>query len=108
MEVKLEIGLTEVEILRVNPQPGEVLVFKLKGEGFEDSDAHNMGSQLRLLFPKNKVICMTLPPEHEVELTVVQNQGNVESTSDCSEPEKYCNDCSCGKKERIESERNEK
>jgi hypothetical protein len=107
MEVPVKVILEEAEIIRINPQPGDVLLFKFSGDQFSSEDVNNMGRQLRTFFPNNKCIVMTLPDEHNVELTVVANQDIVESTQpvkDCSQPTSYCNDCSCGKKERLEAE----
>lgn len=102
---KVEITIKEAEVLKICPQPGDVLFFKFKGDHFYTDDVNELGKQLRALFPANKCVVMALPDNHDVELTTVANQGTVEK-GDCSEPKKYCADCNCGKKEQIESEGN--
>lgn len=100
---KLEITIKEAEVLKICPQPGDVLFFKFKGDHFYADDVNVLGKQLRALFPANKVVVMALPDNHDIELTTVKNQDKV-IESDCSKPASYCADCSCGKKERIEGE----
>jgi len=64
-----------------------------------------LGKQLRAMFKNNKVVVFTLPQNHKVELTTVKEEVTLqEEVKDCSLPTQYCNNCNCGKKERIESE----
>ena len=65
-----------------------------------DGDVNEIGKQLRQLFPANKVVVMALPDNSDVELTTIKKQDKVVE-SDCSKPDSYCADCSCGKKERA-------
>lgn len=103
---KVEITIKEAEVMKIAPQPGDVLFFKFKGDHFYADDVNEMGKQLRKLFPANKVVVMALPDGNDVELTTIENQDKVVE-SDCSKPTEYCNNCSCGKKERIEGNKNE-
>lgn len=107
MNIPIEVIIKEAEILKVNPQPGEVLFFKFRGDEFATDDVDALGRQLRVFFPNNKVIVMTLPDGHDVELTTVSNQDIVDPqpAKDCSQPTSYCDNCNCGKKERIEGEK---
>lgn len=98
---KIEIIIKEAEVIKITPQPGEVLFFKFKGDEWMSEQLNAMGKELRKLFPANKVVVMALPENHDLELTAVANQDKVVE-SDCSKPTSYCADCSCGKKERIE------
>lgn len=103
---KIEIRLVEAEVIKLDAKPGSTLLFKFKGEEFCAEDVINViGKQLRNLLPDYKVVAMALPEGHDVELTNVENQDKVEEVKDCSKPTSYCNDCSCGKKERIEGEK---
>lgn len=102
---EIKLTLVEAEVLRIDAKPGETLIFKFKGDEFmEDNSVNEFGRQLRQLFPKNKVVAVALPNNHDIELTVLQNEAKVEE-SNCSAPASYCNDCGCGKKERIEGEK---
>lgn len=114
MAKQTEIVIKEAEIIKVNPQPGDVLFFKFKGNDFFNDDVQRLGDRLRKLFPNNKVIVMTLPEGHEVELTSVQENVTTEpvvvsasssASTDCSQPTSYCNNCHCGKKEAIEGKK---
>jgi hypothetical protein len=106
---KIEVTIAQAEVLKITPQPGDVLFFKFKGDQWMDADINAMGKQLRTLFPANKVVVMALPHEHDLELTVAENQDKMSEIAgepkDCSAPTGYCDTCSCGKKERIEAER---
>lgn len=110
---KVEVQLSLAEVIKINPQAGEVLFFKFKGDEFYNDDVNEMGFQLRKLFPYNKVIVMALPEGHDVELTSIAPTDTVigtstepgQATSACAEPASYCNDCGCGKKERIEGKK---
>lgn len=103
---KLEITIAQAEVMKITPQPGDVLFFKFKGNEFHSDDVHGLGKQLRIIFPANKVVVMCLPDGHDVELTTVEDHSIVvPEVKDCSKPTSYCNDCGCGKKERIEGEK---
>lgn len=111
---KIEVTLALAEVIKISPLPGDTLFFKFKGAEFYNDDVNDMGSQLRKLFPYNKVVVMALPPDHDVELTTISETDTVigtstepgKATSACAEPASYCNDCGCGKKERIEGKKN--
>jgi hypothetical protein len=109
MNIPIQVILKEAEVVKIDPKPGEVLVFKFKGDEFVVEDIDELGRQLRVFFPNNKVVVMTLPSHHDVELTVVQNQDKIEQPApSCAEPTAYCNSCGCGKKERILAEQAKK
>lgn len=103
---QIEVIIKEAEVLKINPQPGEILLFKFKGDDFMSDDVQKLGDRLRALFKTNKIVVMTLPSGHDVELTTIQENVTTEPVApvkDCSQPTSYCNNCNCGKKERIES-----
>jgi hypothetical protein len=103
--IETQIVLTQAEFLKVNAQPGDVLFFKFKGDDYFNDDVQRLGDRLRKMFPKNKVIAMSLPKDHDVELTVLKEEVTIpEEAKDCSQPTSYCNNCNCGKKERIEGD----
>ena len=101
--IEVEIRINEVDFLRLNPQPGEVLLFVLKSDEADQSTLNGFGDGLRKLFPNNKVAVMGLGVGDSIDLTTVKATDIVKpEVKDCSQPASYCNDCSCGKKERIE------
>lgn len=103
---EIEVVIKEAEVIKLNAGPGDVLFFKFKGDDFHNDDVQRLGDRLRKIFPNNKCIVMTLPNGHDVELTSVKEEVTIPveaPVKDCSIPTSYCNNCNCGKKERIES-----
>ena len=96
----INVNIKEIEVLRVNPQPGDVLIFKLIGDEMDEEVTEVLRQNLKKAFPNNKVGIIGLPFNHDVQLTVVGNQGTV--GNDCAKPDSYCIDCSCGKKQKLE------
>ena len=95
MEIK------ELELTRIVLEPGETLVVKVKSSNATSEGLEILGENLRERFPNNKVIVFGLGENDNIELTSVKDT----SYNDCSSPQGYCGDCSCGKKERIEGEK---
>jgi hypothetical protein len=103
---QIEVVVKEAEVIKLNVQPGDTLFFKFKGDDFYNDDVQRLGDRLRGMFKNNKVIVITLPKDHDVELTtLVENVTTEEEEKDCSIPTSYCNDCHCGKKEAIEGKK---
>jgi hypothetical protein len=101
---QIEITLKEIEVMRLNPQPGETLLFKFIGDDFDESAVSNFRQALQKFFPNNRIAVMAFQNGNNVELTTVVDSSYTEPepVKDCSVPTSYCNDCGCGKKERIE------
>jgi hypothetical protein len=100
---EIGIALIEAQVLRVKPQPGEVLLFKMIGPDFTASVIDSFKKAIQASFPNNKIAILALPPEHDIELTTVQDASYTDpNVGSCAAPTSYCSDCSCGKKERIE------
>ena len=90
----MEIKLNEVEVQKLNLQPGEVLVVKVKSNDFNDHSMSQLGSGLRRIFPNNKVVVLGVEPEGNIDLTVAKGSEYPET--------QYCTDCNCGKKAAYE------
>lgn len=109
------MNFTLVELSRIKLEPGEVLSVKLYGDDYDDENVEGLKAHLQSLFPNNKVLMFVLPVNHDLQMEAisanVENKVNTELTdlveklnsSPCAEPASYCNDCSCGKKQRFES-----
>lgn len=95
-----KVKFTEVEINRINLKPGDVLSVKLVGELFDADAMNSLQAALTNRFPDNKILVLLLPENHDVQMEVIVTKPEAK---DCSQPMSYCNDCSCGKKEMIES-----
>jgi hypothetical protein len=94
MEIK------ELFITKLNLEPGDTLFVKVKSDEVTSYALEALGEQLRETFPNNKVIVFGMGESDDIELTTVKDA----SYNDCSKPDSYCQDCSCGKKERAQNE----
>lgn len=102
--VEVEVRINELDFLRLNPAPGEVLLFVLKSEEADQNTLNGFGAGLRSIFPNNKVAVIGLGVDDKVELTTVKASDILPEVKDCSQPTSYCDNCSCGKKERVEND----
>lgn len=95
-----KITLKEIEFQKIKLEPGDTLLLKFKGEEFlnDYNLIKNFKNAFKTVFPYNKITIITLPDNHDVELTSVKNNDNM--TTSCSSAS-YCNNCNCGKKERL-------
>lgn len=109
-----ELKINEVEATKLNLQPGQVLIVKVYADDTSQNDLAQLRSQLKVLFPNNKIMLFALPSGGKIEMDVLDLGGPivqpafanpVSMTSPCAEPASYCNDCACGKKERIEGKK---
>jgi hypothetical protein len=93
--MKIEIA----ELTKINLGPNDTLLVKLKGEEFlnDHSFADVMKKNFEKVFPENRVILMTMPYNHDVELSAINENSENKGCNTAS----YCADCSCGKKERL-------
>jgi hypothetical protein len=98
-----EIKLTEIEVSKLSLQPGDVLFFKIISSGIDDSDFQAINKVIQDRFPNNKIMVMVFPPGDDLEIYQMTQAKKAQPVSNCAEPTSYCNDCSCGKKERIEA-----
>jgi hypothetical protein len=95
MEIK------EIITQKITLEPGEVLVVTLKiDDDIEYAQMRELGDNLRSIFPDNKVVVFRVGSDQDIQLTTVKDS----SYNDCSKPDSYCQDCSCGKKERAQNE----
>lgn len=98
----MELKLNEVEVTKLNLQPGETLVVTVKSEDMSMYDMDDMAKGFRKLFPNNKVAVLNVGTTNEVVMTVVKDLA---AESCGSTPSSFCGDCSCGKKEAYEATR---
>lgn len=90
MDEQTVINVVNVEINRLNLQPGEVLMVTLKSEETDMSFLSDFRNGIQKLLPNNKVGVIGLNPKDSLQITIVKP----EETS-------YCSDCTCGKKEQV-------
>lgn len=104
MSEQYEIKLITAEVTKLSLQPNDVLAVKITSDEIEPGHLRSLNDQLKILFPNNKIMLYMVPPDSDLDMTVISapNLGtNAPSLGTCAEPMSYCNDCACGKKERI-------
>lgn len=99
--------IKEVEVTKLNLQPGDVLAVKVFADDINAHDLAGLRTQLQTLFKNNKIMLFALPSNGRIEMDVLDTKlpRSTEPASPCAEPMSYCNDCGCGKKERIEGQK---
>lgn len=94
--------LTEIEVAKLSLKPGDVLGVKITADDVHPSALNLLKEQLSDLFPNNQVMVFALHPGDNIEFTAIQSPP---AMSCSSSPTSYCSDCSCGKREQVESEK---
>lgn len=105
-----DLKIKEVEVTRVNLQPGDLLAVKIYADDIDSNHLKALKAQLKALFPDNKIMLFALPIGSKIEMDVIDTRpvnplaipAGVTPVGLCAEPTAYCNNCSCGKKEAIE------
>lgn len=101
------MNFTLAELTKISLEPGEVLAVKLYGDDYDEEHVAQLRAHLKSLFPQNNVLMFVLPNGTDLQMEKISAKLEDKENSavkDCSQPTSYCNDCSCGKKERIEGE----
>lgn len=96
------VRVTEVSKLSLNQD--DTLVIRIYSDQVDEGDLMVMRSQLKQLFPYNKVVVLAVGADQKIEIDVITQPQPVQLASPCASPVSYCNDCSCGKKAMIESQ----
>lgn len=91
-----EIKINEVDVQKLNLQPGEVLVIKVKSDDISMADMNALRKNFNALFPNNKAVILGIGETGSIDLTVAK-QAEYPETS-------FCSDCNCGKKAAYEGE----
>lgn len=80
--------IKQVEVMKVNVRPGDILIFKIKSDTIESSWLQFFSDHLRAeVFPDNKCLVIGLDPQDDLEVTAV---GPEEQEEEC------CGSCECG------------
>ena len=98
-----EFSLNEIDVRKLNLQPGEVLVVTIKSDELTEDSMYQLRRGLMGYFPNNKVIVLGTGSEGSIDLTVAKAVAYDEPKACGPEPANYCSDCSCGKKEAFEN-----
>ena len=93
-----EINLSDVEIKKISLKPGDVLAIKVRGDDIPEEELKRFSNNVQKFVPNNKVIAFSVPYDSDVQFEAISSEKNV---VDCGP--KACEDCSCGKKERLQA-----
>ena len=97
----MEIKLNEIEVQKLNLQPGEVLIVKVKSDEITMASLEGLSEGIKSYFPNNKVAVLAIGENGAIDLTVVKESGNVESCAT------VCANCNCGKALKQNNEGNQ-
>jgi len=114
----MEITVKAIEIAKLDLKPTDHLIVKITGPEFGEPEIlSSLSDALKKRFPNNQIMVFYIPEGNAMTFEVVEEvNGNVsedkgpsylgvlKEDKDCSIPTNYCNDCGCGKKERILAE----
>lgn len=90
----MELKINEVEVQKLNLQPGDVLVVKVRSDEIEGSDIRQLSVGLKDIFKNNKVVVLAVGESGQIDLTIAKESEYPQVN--------YCTDCSCGKKTAYE------
>ena len=91
----IEITLKEVEVAKLNLEPGDVLIVKVKSDRVAEHNFEHLEKEFNHVFKNNKVFVIGMYSEDDLQFSVVK-----EETRSCGPS--FCDDCTCGKKEQSE------
>lgn len=94
----MEITFKEVEVQKLNLQPGEVLIVQLRGEEFTNSEPEmdTLKRGFQGVFPNNRIILLAMPADHNIDLTVA-SESEYPTCDGCTE-------CHCDNEQETEGE----
>jgi hypothetical protein len=96
--------INEVKLTRIKLEPGEVLAVRIYSNSVDADSLAMLRYQLTSVFPSNKILLFAMPQNDNMTLDVISTAAEEIVENSCAAPTSYCNDCRCGKKERIERE----
>ena len=97
----MEISIKEMEVAKLNLKPGDVLAVTVKSNRLTSESLNFLKDQLNELFNGNQIFLIGMNLDEEVKFSIMDEQPK-----GCG-VQSYCDDCSCGKKERLKAEKDE-
>lgn len=92
---KIEITIKDVELVKLNLNPGEILAMIVKSDDMDGQTIGALKSQLSKVFPDNKVLIFGIGLGDSLSFGVISENKELSSCATSS----YCVDC--GKKEKV-------
>jgi hypothetical protein len=96
----MELSLKEVEVTKLNLQPGDTLVVVVKSDRIDEMDGRELGKGFKQKFPDNEVVVLGVFENEDVKFQILAQKPV--DLSCANSPVGYCSDCNCGKREQIE------
>lgn len=105
----MEFKINEIEVTKLDLQPGQILAVKVFADDVSQKDIAQLKAQIQAFFPNNRIMLFAMPVDGRIEMDVIDSRPLNTIVAQppvvdlgCAAPTSYCNDCACGKKERIE------
>jgi hypothetical protein len=73
-----EIKIDEVQVTRLNLEPDEVLVVKVKSDRLNQANMEMLADQFRALLPDNNVVVLGMNLSEDIQLTTMGKPVNLE------------------------------
>ena len=83
----MELKINEVDVQKLNLQPGEVLVVKVKSDQVSADDIQSLCEGLKEFFPNNKVVVLAVEEGGDINLTTIKDSCNIDTNC--------CGECNC-------------
>jgi hypothetical protein len=93
----MEITFKEIEIVKLDLKPGDILLVKVKSDDIDESVLDHLKKGLKSALPGIKVALFGMSLLDDMDFSIVR-----EDSVECG-TQSYCTDCSCGKKEQNEA-----
>lgn len=77
-EQTMELKLNELEVRKLNPQPGETLLFTIKSDSVDTEDIQRLSDGLKAFFPNNRVAVLSVGAHEDIQLTITQESTTLE------------------------------
>jgi hypothetical protein len=90
---KVSVDFVNADLTKISLSPGDVLAIKVTSDEIRPDHLDTFKDYFKRMLPNNKIILSLLPNNSNMEFTAIKAETG------CGP--KACNDCSCGKKERL-------
>lgn len=72
----MELKLNEVDVAKLNLQPGEVLVVSVKNDDVSGEDLRPLHEIFTTVFPNNKIILLCVGTNGDVKFEILKGESN--------------------------------
>jgi len=76
----MELKISELEIAKLNLQPGDTLMVKVRGDDFDYAETmESLRQSLQNAFPLARVMVLCMDKDHDIQVTVIKQGASDES-----------------------------